>query len=71
MEVWSYLKMVLVLLMIVLVVVVMELFLACRAACPTAESAMANNVEDNRFPEFRRECIGAAIKLSTDKEATL
>jgi len=32
---------------------------------------MANNVEDNRFPEFRRECIGAAIKLSTDKEATL
>ncbi len=37
MEVWSYLKMVLVLLMIVLVVVVMELFLACRAACPTAE----------------------------------
>ncbi len=34
MEVWSYLKMVLVLLMIVLVVVVMELFLACRAAFP-------------------------------------
>mmetsp|Transcript_6743 Transcript_6743/g.9796 ORF Transcript_6743/g.9796 Transcript_6743/m.9796 type:complete len:92 (-) Transcript_6743:557-832(-) len=32
---------------------------------------ITNNVELKRFPEFSRECTGAATKLSTKREAAL